>query len=80
MAPTFFGGGIIQRERGKEIPPGRGKYIYIGSTKNLKQEKDVVKVIVTIELVKNMPRWNPGVQNGKTVPVYFILPVVFRLD
>jgi TonB family protein len=33
-----------------------------------------------MRLIKLMPRWNPGVQNGKTVPVYCILPVVFRLD
>lgn len=33
-----------------------------------------------MRLIKLMPRWNPGMQNGKAVPVYCILPVVFRLD
>lgn len=33
-----------------------------------------------MRLIKLMPRWNPGVQKGKAVPVYYILPVVFRLD
>ena len=53
-----------------------------GEIDNIQIARGVHKVLDTaaIELVKNMPRWNPGVQNGKTVPVYFILPVVFRLD
>jgi TonB family protein len=33
-----------------------------------------------MRLIKLMPRWNPGMQNGKAVPVYCILPVVFRLN
>lgn len=28
-------------------------------------------------VVKHMPRWTPGIQNGRPVPVYFTLPVVF---
>ncbi|HEY4787934.1 MAG TPA: TonB family protein [Bacteroidales bacterium] len=32
-----------------------------------------------IRVVKNMPSWKPGRQNGKEVPVYFTLPVVFTL-
>lgn len=30
-------------------------------------------------VVEMMPKWMPGKQNGKEVPVYFTLPVVFRL-
>ncbi len=30
-----------------------------------------------IRVVKKMPRWNPGKQAGKFVPVYFNLPVIF---
>jgi periplasmic protein TonB len=30
-----------------------------------------------IRVVKKMPRWNPGKQAGKFVPVYFNLPVTF---
>ena len=53
-----------------------------GEIDNIQIARGVHKVLDTaaIELVKKMPRWNPGVQNGKIVPVYFILPVVFRLD
>ena len=32
-----------------------------------------------IRLIKSMPRWIPGKQNGNAVPVYFTLPVVFKL-
>lgn len=32
-----------------------------------------------LRVVKSMPRWLPGQQNGKNVPVYFTLPIVFRL-
>lgn len=32
-----------------------------------------------VKVVKKMPRWTPGKQNGKNVPVYFTLPIVFRL-
>jgi protein TonB len=33
-----------------------------------------------LRIVKNMPNWNPGKQNGKTVNVSYILPIVFELD
>lgn len=33
-----------------------------------------------MRVIKNMPRWIPGKQNGEPVSVYFILPVVFRLQ
>lgn len=36
-------------------------------------DKEAVKVI------KNMPRWIPGKQNGHPVSVYFTLPIVFKL-
>jgi protein TonB len=32
-----------------------------------------------IRVVKLMPAWKPGMQNGKCVPVYFTFPVVFSL-
>lgn len=31
-------------------------------------------------LVKSMPKWNPGKQNGSAVRVYYFVPVVFRLQ
>ena len=33
-----------------------------------------------IRVVRSMPKWIPGRQNGKPVPVYFSLPVRFRLE
>lgn len=33
-----------------------------------------------IRVVKAMPKWIPGRQNGKPVPVYFSLPVRFKLE
>lgn len=33
-----------------------------------------------LRVVKNMPPWRPGRQNGKAVKVYYNLPVMFKLD
>ena len=33
-----------------------------------------------VRAIKKMPNWNPGKQNGKTVYVYFTLPVRFKLN
>jgi TonB family protein len=53
-----------------------------GEIDNIQIARGIHEVLDTaaIELVKKMPRWNPGVQNGKTVSVYMIIPIVYRLD
>ncbi len=33
-----------------------------------------------VRVVKAMPKWIPGRQNGRTVPVYYTLPVTYRLQ
>lgn len=33
-----------------------------------------------VRVVQSMPKWIPGRQRGQAVPVYFTLPVVFRLQ
>ena len=33
-----------------------------------------------IRVVQNMPKWKPGMQNGKTVRVKYNIPISFRLD
>jgi TonB family protein len=33
-----------------------------------------------IRLIKNMPNWKPGKQNGKAVKVSYSLPIIFNLD
>lgn len=35
---------------------------------------------VALKAVKKMPRWNPGMENGKPVRYQFTLPVRFRLQ
>lgn len=32
-----------------------------------------------VRVIKNMPKWIPGKQNGNPVPVYFTLPIIFKL-
>lgn len=31
-------------------------------------------------VVSGMPKWTPGKQNGRAVPVYYLLPVTFKLN
>jgi protein TonB len=33
-----------------------------------------------LRVVRSMPPWNPGKQNGKAVKVSYMLPIVFMLD
>ncbi|SMO54895.1 energy transducer TonB [Solitalea koreensis] len=33
-----------------------------------------------VRVIKAMPKWKPGKQNGKPVRVHFSLPIMFRLD
>jgi protein TonB len=33
-----------------------------------------------VRVVKAMPKWKPGKQNGKPVKVYFTLPISFKLE
>lgn len=33
-----------------------------------------------VRVIKSLPKWMPGKQNGKPVPVYFIVPVRFKLQ
>ena len=41
---------------------------------------DVLLDEEAIRVVKQMPRWKPGSNRGKNVPVWFTLPINFRLD
>lgn len=42
----------------------------VNNDQNLNQE--------VIRVINLMPKWTPGIQNGKKVPVYFTLPVKFQ--
>jgi TonB family protein len=33
-----------------------------------------------VRVVQNMPKWNPGIQNGRPIAVYYNMPIVFKLD
>jgi len=33
-----------------------------------------------VRVIKSMPNWTPGKQDGKEVPVYFTIPIVYRLS
>lgn len=33
-----------------------------------------------VRVIKSMPKWNPGRQNGKNVRVYYTMPVVYKLE
>lgn len=52
---------------------GKADYIEI-----LSKTPEIFNVEV-IKLIKSMPKWKPGMNDGKPVPVYFTLPFVFKL-
>ncbi|MFT6880539.1 MAG: protein TonB, partial [Arcticibacterium sp.] len=33
-----------------------------------------------MRVIKSMPKWNPGRQNGKNVRVFFTMPVFYQLE
>lgn len=37
-------------------------------------EEEVIRVVLA------MPKWTPGISNGKAVKVYYTLPITFRLE
>lgn len=40
---------------------------------------DLLLSQATLDVLKKMPKWIPGEQGGKKVPVYYTLPIVFKL-
>lgn len=36
--------------------------------------------VEVIKVIKSMPKWKPGMQDGKLVPVYYSIPVSFKLQ
>lgn len=53
-----------------------------GSIKEIEVTKGICAPIAEecIRIVKMMPKWKPGEQDGKAVPVYFNLPIKFNLE
>ena len=46
----------------------------------MKSSGDIYLDKEAVRVVSSMPKWSPGRQQGKAVSVYFVLPVVFRLQ
>lgn len=53
-----------------------------GSLSNIRIERSIDPSLdkEAIRVIKNMPRWIPGRQNGETVRVKYTVPVTFRLQ
>ena len=53
-----------------------------GSIENIEVMKSLDSLCdkEAIRVVKKMPKWIPGKQNGETVSVYYSLPITFRLQ
>jgi TonB family protein len=52
-----------------------------GSVKNVEVMRGVHPSLdgEAVRVVSNLPKWNPGKQNGRPVPVWFFVPVNFKL-
>ena len=46
---------------------------------NILRSPDEMLAKEALSVVSQMPKWQPGEQNGKKVAVYFTLPIVFKL-
>ncbi len=53
-----------------------------GSISNANVQKGVSEELdkEALRVIESMPKWIPGMQNGKAVRVYYALPVTFRLS
>lgn len=46
---------------------------------SVKRSVDLLLDMEAYRVIRAMPKWIPGVQNDKPVPVWFVLPVTFQL-
>lgn len=53
-----------------------------GSVKNAKLIRSKNKLLDEegVRVINKMPKWIPGTQKGKAVPVYFTLPITFKIS
>jgi protein TonB len=53
-----------------------------GSLTDAKVIRSVDKTLdlEALRMISIMPRWKPGMQNGKAVDVWYVLPFMFKLD
>ena len=57
----------------KFIVDAEGNIVDIDIAQNGRKDLDAE----VVRVIKKMPRWNPGIQNGRKVSVYFKVPVTF---
>jgi len=52
-----------------------------GKLKNIEVVSGISKSLdaEAVRVISKMPAWNPGTQNGKPVPVYFTIPIIFKM-
>ena len=68
---------LVTAETAKAAKEGDEEAIEV--TKNYYDAVEALKE-EAIHVVRNMPRWEPGRQNGKRIDTSFTLPVSFKLD
>lgn len=74
---------VVAQEAGKQ---GRVTLKFVvdkdGSISNVEVVRGIFPACdaEAIRVIKKMPKWNPGRQNGKAVAVNFNIPVVFKLQ
>ena len=68
---------LVTAEMAKAAKEGDEEAIEV--TKNYYDAVEALKE-EAIHVVRNMPRWEPGRQNGKRIETSFTLPVSFKLD
>lgn len=68
---------LVTAETAKAAKEGDEEAIEV--TKNYYDAVEALKE-EAIHVVRNMPRWEPGRQNGKRIDTSFMLPVSFKLD
>ena len=68
---------LITAETAKAAKEGDEEAIEV--TKNYYDAVEALKE-EAIHVVRNMPRWEPGRQNGKRIETTYTLPVSFKLD
>ena len=73
----------IAQENGVE---GRGFIRFVVSETGAVEEIEVLRSLdpycdkEAIRVIASLPNWIPGKQNGRNVPVFYTLPIIFRLQ
>ena len=84
---SYIGNNLQYPEKAKEKGvQGRAFVKFIvekdGSISNVEVNRSVNPDLdnEAIQVIKNMPKWNPAKQNGTEVRAYYDVPVTFRLN